>query len=213
MCGRYLSPDEAAFERHFKLTPPEAYRRSFNVAPSQFAAIIRHRDGRQVAELGIWGFQPAWAKRAWINARAETVFTSAAFRYAARASRCLVPAAGWYEWQGERAPKQPYVLYRDGFEPLAFAGIAISAERDGEKQTTFAILTRAAATAIAGIHDRMPAVLAPENYAAWLDDTADRTSLEQLLDAPPSDIATRPVSTFVNKPANDDAKCIEATRL
>lgn len=209
MCGRYLSPDAAAFERHFKLTPPEGYRRSFNVAPSQFAAVIRQREGHRVAELGVWGFQPAWAKRAWINARAETVFTSAAFRHAARASRCLVPAAGWYEWQGARAPKQPYVLYQDGFEPFAFAGIVTTADRNGERQTTFAILTRAAATAIAGIHDRMPAVLSPADYAMWLDEAADRETLERLLSAAPPDIATKPVSTFVNKPANNDEKCIE----
>jgi len=225
MCGRFLTPDEAAFERYFELAPPAGYRRSFNVAPSQLAAVIRtRRDGSRVAELFVWGFKPHWAKRHWINARAETVFTSSAFGNAARGRRCLVPAAGWYEWHGDRAPKQPYVHFRDEFAPIAFAGIwttsspppggdARERREHGETSSeppvrTFAILTRDATPDIAHLHDRMPVVLAPEDYAIWLDPDADRGALERILAAPGPPVASRRVSTRVNKPEHDDADLI-----
>lgn len=227
MCGRFLTPDESAFERFFALKPPEGYRRSFNVAPSQLAAVIRtRRDGSRAAELFVWGYKPRWAERAWINARAETVFTSRAFADSARSRRCLVPAAGWYEWQGERAPKQPYVHFRGEFAPIAFAGIwttsspprsserARRGQRDavpnepGEPLRTFAILTRDATSDVAHVHDRMPAVLAPEHYATWLDPNAARDALERILLAPGPEVLTRRISMRVNKPEHDDADCI-----
>jgi putative SOS response-associated peptidase YedK len=210
MCGRFLTPDEADFERHWQLAPPAAYRQSFNVAPSQLAAIVRMRsDGSRAAELYVWGFKPAWSARHWINARAETVFTSAAFSRSARGQRCLVPAAGWYEWQGERAPKQPFVHFRDGFEPIAFAGIFTSEKSRDEPIRSFAILTRPASAAIAHVHDRMPVVLAPAHYSLWLDPSTDRAELEQVLRAPPPEVLTRRISTRVNKPEHDDPSCIE----
>jgi len=220
MCGRFLTPDEAAFERYWQLAPPEGYRRSFNVAPTQLAAIIRkRRDGSRVAALFTWGFKPQWANRHWINARAETVFTSAAFKRAAAVQRCLVPAVGWYEWQGDAQPKVPYVHYRDDFgddfgddfAPIAFAGIWTGTGREGEPGSTrsFAILTGPAAPSVAFVHDRMPVVLDPAHYDLWLDPAAARDDLEQALKAPAGAFASRRISTYVNKPANDDPACIE----
>lgn len=210
MCGRYLTPDESDFERHWQLAAPAGYLRSFNVAPSRPAPIVRaRRDGTRVAECFVWGFQPPWARRSWINARSETVFTANAFADSARRRRCLVAAAGWYEWQGERAPKQPFVHYRDGFAPIAFAGIWTPSGRHGEPAPSFAILTRAATPALARVHDRMPVVLDPADYGLWLAADAAQHDLERVLAAAGPAIETRPVSTLVNKPANDDARCIE----
>jgi len=210
MCGRFLTPEEADFERHWHLAPPDGYRNSFNVAPSQLAPVIRvRRDGTRAAELFVWGFRPQWAERSWINARSETVFRSAAFSRSAREARCLVAAAGWYEWQGERAPKQPFVHFRDGFEPLAFAGIWTSSEQDGERRRTFAILTKPATPELARVHDRMPVVVDPAHYPVWLAPGTERGDLEQVLRAPGPAVATRPVSPYVNKPAHDDPRCIE----
>jgi len=212
MCGRFLTPDEAAFERHWQLAPPEGYRQSFNVAPTQPAAIIRkRRDGSRVAALFTWGFRPQWANRHWINARAETVFTSAAFKRAAAVQRCLVPAAGWYEWQGDTQPKVPYVHYRDGFAPIAFAGIWTGTGRAEEPGSTrsFAILTGPAAPSVAFVHDRMPVVLDPAHYDVWLDPASAREDLERVLKAPAGAFASRRISTYVNKPAHDDPACIE----
>src|SRR5690606_26018067 len=142
---------------------------------------------------------------------AETVFTSAAFRRAAEGQRCLVPAAGWYEWQGESAPKRPYVHYREGFAPIAFAGIWTGAGRAGEPGSTrsFAILTKPAVPDVAFVHDRMPALLAPEHYSLWLDREAPRAALEDILKAPGPAVQSRRRATVVNKHAHDDANVCE----
>lgn len=94
------------------------------MAPGRDVAVIRvDAQGTVRAGLLRWGFQPRRARRAWINARSETVFASKAFAQAARERRCLVPAIGWYEWHGDAAPKRPYVFHRNGFVPFTFAGI------------------------------------------------------------------------------------------
>ncbi|HEX6993755.1 MAG TPA: SOS response-associated peptidase [Gammaproteobacteria bacterium] len=211
MCGRFLTPDESAFERYWHVAPPDGYRQSFNVAPTQLAAIVRRRsDGSREAALFTWGFRPAWANRHWINARAETVFTSAAFKRDAAMHRCLVPAAGWYEWQGGATPKVPYVHYRDGFAPIAFAGIWTGTGRAGEPGSTrsFAILTRPAVPSVAFVHGRMPVVLDPAHYDAWLDPASRRADLEHMLLEPRLEFESRRISTYVNKPEHDDPACV-----
>ena len=207
MCGRFLTPDRAAFERHWGLAAPVDFVQSYNVAPSQTVPVIRHaRTGERIADTMVWGFRPDWAKRAWINARSETVFESRAFERAALRQRCLVPAMGWYEWQGAKAPKQPYVFHLNGFVPFAFAGIWTARRNDADWVRSFAILTRPALAAIRNIHDRMPVVLDPDAYEAWLGTDVDVA--RQALAAPLDVVQTYPVSAHVNKPQNDDAQCI-----
>lgn len=210
MCGRFITPSESDIERYWHLVPSEAYRQSFNVAPSQDVWVIRrdHQGSLAVAPLR-WGFRPSWAKREWINARAETVFDTKAFAAAAKRHRCIVPTIGWYEWSGEKPTRQPHVLHLDGFKPFAFAGIYTARETESGWVRSFAIVTRQAIEAIAAIHDRMPVVLAPQQQAAWLDAAAPRQTLEALLaPAPEVPIESYPVSTLVNRPANDTPECI-----
>jgi putative SOS response-associated peptidase YedK len=157
----------------------------------------------------VWGFQPGWAKRAWINARAETVFTVKAFATAAEKHRCLVPAMGWYEWQGEEAPRQPYVFHRDGFQPFAFAGIWTARETADGWQRSFAILTTDAQGRLREIHDRKPVVLSPEHYTAWLAATTSVDDLQTILRADFTGISTYAITTYVNKPEHNDAQCIQ----
>ncbi|HEU4620263.1 MAG TPA: SOS response-associated peptidase [Gammaproteobacteria bacterium] len=210
MCGRYLTPEESAFERYWNLKAPAGYRRSYNVAPSQQAPVIlRKRDGERAAELFAWGFRPPWAQRTWINARSETVFTAKAFASAAEQRRCLVPALGWYEWKGEKAPKQPFLHHRGELEPIALAGIWTGTRTDEGWKRSFAILTRPAIRPLLAIHDRMPAVIEPDDYEAWLAaDTSPADALSLLLGGEP-DIEAYPISPYVNKPEHDDAGCIE----
>lgn len=209
MCGRYLTPEETAFERHWGLAAPPGYFRSYNLAPSQSGPVIRiDADGNSEAVLLTWGFQPTWAKRAWINARSETAFESRAFAPAVRKRRCLVPAAGWYEWQGARAPKQPYVFHLDGFVPFAFAGIWTARETEQGWQGSFAILTRQAVTPLDRIHGRMPVVLAPDHYDQWISSETSEPALRALASEHFGSIQTYAISTHVNKPANNDAECI-----
>lgn len=210
MCGRFLTPEESAFERYWGLRAPDGYSRSFNVAPSQLAPVIRvDPEGAPRAHLLRWGFRPAWAKRGWINARSEGVFASKAFASAARKRRCLVPAAGWYEWQGEEAPKRPHVFYREGFAPFAFAGIWTGRETEEGTERSFAILTRPAPEPLAPYHDRMPVVLDTAESEIWLSPSASVDEAAAALARAAETFRVRAVSRYVNKPEHDDPRCIE----
>lgn len=210
MCGRYLTPDQSALERYWGLAAPPDFTQSFNVVPSRQAPLIRiDRAGGRVLGMITWGYRPGWSKRAWINARSESIFRAKAFAAAARKRRCLVPALGWYEWQGTSAPRIPYLFYRGAFAPLAFAGIWTARETASGWERSFAILTMAAADRFAPIHGRMPVVLRPEDYTAWLDPAAAEPDLKMVLTRPFDDIEFYRVSDYVNKPSHDDARCIE----
>jgi len=207
MCGRYLTPEEADLEHAWELTVPAGYRQSYNLAPSQLAPIVRSgpEGGLELGML-VWGFQPHWARRGWINARSETVFSSRAFAPAARRQRCLVPALGWYEWQGANPPRQPWLFHLDGFRPFAFAGIWTSGGAEGP--ATFAILTTDAPPNLAAIHDRMPIVVDSADYARWLALDCDKEEAGTIIGNNRADMAVYKVSSYVNKPANNDAACI-----
>jgi putative SOS response-associated peptidase YedK len=208
MCGRFITPQQSDIERHWHLVPGDAYRQSFNLAPSQRAWVIRlDAEQNRSIEPFVWGFQPHWASRAWINARAETVFGSRAFAPAAKRYRCLVPTIGWYEWVGDK-PKQPYVFHLAGLKPFAFAGIFTARPVDGADELNFAILTRNASPDIAALHHRMPAIVPPDAYADWLDPSTPAARLEAILGVSTEQVQTYTVSTYVNRPANNDAECM-----
>jgi putative SOS response-associated peptidase YedK len=207
MCGRYITPAEGDIERHWDLAPNDAYRQNFNTAPSQLAPVIRlGANGKAELYSFHWGFQPAWARRAWINARSETAFDSKAFAAAARKRRCLVPAIGWYEWQGSKAPKQPWCFHLDGFTPFAFAGIWTARDTVAGPDMNFAILTHAASPDLAAIHNRMPVIVHPDDYAAWLSPETEMPA--KLIGPPAGGVQTYNVSTFVNKPQNTGPECL-----
>jgi putative SOS response-associated peptidase YedK len=122
-----------------------------------------------------WGLIPAWTKelkpgRPLINARSETVLEKASFRNAMRRRRCLIPADGFYEWQGVPGRKQAFHIHRPDHELFAFAGLWETwMSVDGSEIDSAAIVTTAANATVGRVHDRMPVVIAPENYADWLD--------------------------------------------
>lgn len=226
MCGRYslTTPVEAmaglfGFAERPNLAP------RYNMAPTQMVAAVRPgEDGaRHLVELK-WGLIPAWAKEAsigsrMINARAESVAEKPAFRAAFRARRCLIPADGFYEWQaaGEgKAAKQPYRITLADGGPFGFAGLWESwrEPRTGERVESCTIITTEANAALRPIHHRMPVILAPESHAPWLDPAGPpEAALALLRPAPAAAMAARPVSTRVNKVANDDAGLIEPVEL
>jgi len=164
-----------------------------------------------------WGLIPGWAKdpaigAGLINVRAETAAEKPAFRAAIRHRRCLVVADGFYEWQHTGRTKQPYFIRLSDDRPFAFAGVWEAWE--GAYPTTLetcAILTTGPNELIRPIHDRMPAILSPGDYAAWLDPTIeDPRQVLSLLTPYPSDaMQTHPVSNLVNSPAHDSPQCIE----
>ena len=199
----------------------------YNVAPSQDVAVVRAApDGRSLAMLR-WGLIPAWARDAaighkLINARSETAAQKPSFRSAFRHRRCLIPADGFYEWRRSGGARQPWLFgLRDG-APMMFAGLwerwtvpegaaltgSLAERSPGDAVETCTILTTAANGTVAPVHGRMPVILPPDAWDAWL------AGGEVPLDPCPADAMTAwPVSTHVNRPANDDPRCIEPVSL
>jgi putative SOS response-associated peptidase YedK len=219
MCGRFtLFEADKVLSRGFGVSgiPPLSPR--YNIAPSQPVAAVRATptgEGRELAFLR-WGLIPSWSKdpaigNRLINARAETAQEKPSFRSAFRRHRCLIPTNGFYEWQRLERGKQPYfVRMRDG-QLFAFAGLWDRWESpDKDVIETCTILTTAANTVLAPIHDRMPVILPPTEYARWLDPALrDPDSLAPLLvPFPPEEMLAFPVSPRVNAPTVDDEKCI-----
>ena len=232
MCGRYmLMDDPALLERAFGLAEvsdlPRQLEPRFNIAPTQPVPIVRDLPGRPldivretsggVRELVIarWGLIPSWAKdpsigSRMINARAESVAEKPAFRAAFRARRCLVPASGFFEWARRGSgPKQPYLIRRKDGAPMDLAGLweHWTDPKTGEVVTSCTILTCAPNALMAELHDRMPVILDPADYAAWLDPS--RGGLELLRPCPEAWLEAVPVSTRVNSPRNDDPSILQ----
>jgi putative SOS response-associated peptidase YedK len=181
MCGLYSfrrSPEETRSLFDY-LEKPDFPPRQY-VTPGGPIAIVRQgREGREFA-LVRWGFVPAWAKaiepgRPLINARAETVTEKPTFRNAMRRRRCLIPADGFYEWEGDvPGKKKPYFIQRPDHALMAFAGIWEHWQgADGSELETAAIITTEANALVKTIHLRSPVVIRPEDFTRWLDHSTD----------------------------------------
>ncbi len=196
-----------------ELLPP-----SWNVAPTQDVYAVASEGPHRCLATFHWGLVPPWAKSPgvgarMINARAESLTTSGAFRAAYRRRRCLVPADGFYEWQaraGSRA-KQPWYLSPADGRLLAMAGLweRWVGPRGADHLRSLTIVTTRAGPDLAGLHDRMPVLLAPQVWDLWLDGGADTASLEPLLvPAPGETLTRRPVSRAVNDVRNDGSELL-----
>ena len=145
----------------------------YNIAPTQDVTVIRAGDERRYASQMRWGLVPFWAKdlsigAKMINARAETVAEKPSFRSAFKSRRCLIPADGFYEWVGPKGNKQPYRIVINDDELFAFAGLWESWDKEGETVESCTIITCQPNDVAKQVHNRMPVILAPDNYDAWL---------------------------------------------
>jgi putative SOS response-associated peptidase YedK len=198
MCGRFtLKTDPKVIASQFKvsaiavlegqiadLTAPaisasqvdsELFHPNFNVAPThKIPASVSQNDETLMAAF-TWGLVPNWAKdpaigSRMINARSETAAEKPSFRSALGKRRCIVPADGWYEWQGTPGKKTPFYFSSLNDSVLGLAGIYESwRQPDGQLLWTAAILTQDARPDFTYIHDRMPVLLSPELQDAWLN--------------------------------------------
>ena len=224
MCGRYLLKAPAdALRRAFGFVEQPNLMARYNIAPTQDAPVIRERrqpKGERTLQMLRWGLIPWFAEDMkgggkLINARAESIATKPFFREAFRKRRCLVPTDGFYEWRGDGKVKQPYLIQRRDREPFAFAGLWdrwIPKSRPPEPPhiDSFTIVTTQANALLKPLHDRMPVILAPEDYARWLDRGSSETDLRALLKPSREDLlAYVAVSPRVNAAAPDDAGLIE----
>lgn len=187
----------------FGLDQPPEFKQSYNVRPGAEILMVRlDREGRRAARHNRWGRDGKLA-----NVRGETLLERPAFRDAFRRWRCLVPASGFYEWQLVAGRKQPWHFRPTDAELFALAGI--TAMWKGTRSVS--LITTEPNALMAPIHDRMPVIVAPENYAAWLN-AANYGPVELVRPYPAERMAARPVSMRVNQPENDDPALIEETR-
>jgi putative SOS response-associated peptidase YedK len=221
MCGRFaLYSDPFAIAQRFKTEAPPDLRPRYNIAPTQNIPIVREEDNKRRFALARWGLIPHWAKDmkigySTINARATTVVIKPAFRNAFRHQRCLIPADGFYEWQiiqGSKV-KQPWFIVLEDREPMAFAGLWEQwRSPEGEELESCSIIVTEANELMRPIHDRMPVILAPEDWDVWLRSDGKVTGcLQNLLKPYPAErMKSWSVSTMVNNPRNDSGECLEA---
>jgi putative SOS response-associated peptidase YedK len=202
MCGRYaLHSNPEVVALLFGLSEVPAYAPRYNIAPSAQVLIVRQNEAAMVR----WGLVPRWAKDPSIgvkmkNARAESVAEKPSFREAYRKRRCLIPANGFYEWKPEGGRKQPYYIYPSGGALFAFAGLW---EQWNDLQTC-TVITTEANEKMAAVADRMPAIVSPAEYSAWLEG-----SKLPLRACPDSAIDIRRVSRAVNNARMDSPDLIE----
>lgn len=217
MCGRYALYESSTHHRqHFAAMNELNFGQHFNIAPSQTVPVVRVDDaGIRKFSMARWGLIPSWVKdpeelQQPINAKAETAAIKPMFRHAFRTSRVLVPADAFYEWMPING-KQPYLIHMRNGEPMGMGGLLESWHGPEGEITTFTILTTTPNPIMAKIHDRMPVIIQPENYAAWLDPKlADVDKIQELIQPYPERfMEAYPVSRKVNNPKYDAPDLIE----
>jgi putative SOS response-associated peptidase YedK len=226
VCGRYILTQAAKFERALQLARVNwSFQPSYNVAPTQTVPVVRwSRDGEGGREgvMQRWGLIPFFArgvppKYSTINATIEKMDSAPAWRGPwNRGQRCILPAAGFYEWHLDSAArKQPFFIRLVDQEVFGFAGLwDRSFAADGTAVESCAIITMPGNELMRQVHNtgnnpfRMPAILAQADYDAWLKGgvAEARAVLRQY---PPDMMLAYPVSTRVNSPRNNDEQLIE----
>jgi putative SOS response-associated peptidase YedK len=179
MCGRFTltKRDRSVLERRLGV-PAGAlgdYLPRFNIAPTQdYFVVVTAYENRAIVPAK-WGLVPQGSKDASraaqaINARSETVASRSIFRDAFKSRRCVVPADGFYEWTGPRSARQPLWIHRRDRQLMLFAGLYEEwTPTGGNAVTTFTILTCAANSTMAVVHDRMPVILSDRNAEDWMN--------------------------------------------
>jgi len=211
MCGRYaLTSPPAVIAERFGLAWAPDVPPHYNIAPSQTVPVVRDAgQGRELAWVR-WGLIPSWAKDAsigirLINARGETLGDKPAFRNAYRRRHCLIPADAFYEWKAIAGRKQPYCIRLREKGPFGMAGLWEHwVAPDGQAVESCTIVTVDANALVAELHDRMPLILAPADYGAWL--VAGTKELPPPV--PPEAMRYYSVSPLVSNARNDVPACM-----
>ncbi len=190
----------------------------YNIAPTQDVSVIRQSDAGRQLSLMHWGLIPFWATdpsvgSRMINARCETAAEKPAFRVPMRSRRCLVAADGFLEWRKEGKKKQPFYFRRRDDQPFAFAGLWDRWTKGGQAEEidSCTILTTDADELVRPLHDRMPVILSPKDYDAWLNPgETDPAALRYLFEPyPAEELVAYPVNPVVNNVRSDSPSCLE----
>ena len=217
MCGRYnLIATGQQIMAHFSLLSLPVHNPDYNIPPGQkILAIVQLEEGSNSAVNLYWGLIPSWSKdRAisshLINTRAETLTEKPSFKNAYQNRRCLIPATGFFEWQSTGFGKQPLHIHKENNALFAFAGIWEHWEHDQETVYSCTIITTVANDKIAPIHNRIPVIIAPDDYHRWLDKKTTVVKMADFLAVDAySTMQITPISTRVNNPLHNDENCLK----
>ena len=177
MCSRYsLTLPPEAVRAYFGYRDTPNFPARYNIAPTQDVAVVcLDKEGNRIFRMMRWGLLPHFVKDpktfpTLINARSEEALSKPSFRNAMKWRRCLIPTDGFYEWTGPKGAKRPFHLRAPDRPLIALAGIYERwRDAEGSHLDTVAILTCAANETVGVLHERMPVVLPPERFEAWLD--------------------------------------------
>jgi len=223
MCGRSSltiteKELEARFNASFYSEDLERYNPlpNFNVAPTHMHPVITNVDPSHL-QFYRWGLIPFWAKDVkvgykMINARKETILEKSTFKNAMNKKRCLVAFDGFYEWKKTKDGKQPYRIITTNTDIFCIAGLweRWTNKDTGEDIFSFTLITQAANNFMSDIHDRMPAILLPEQEEAWLDMSIPATELVEMIQPYPDELMKAyPVSKRVGNVRENDKELIE----
>lgn len=219
MCGRYaIYSDQKKIANIFAIRQSFDLETSYNVAPTENVSVICELlDGEKVIVSMRWGLIPNWQNQpnlssALVNARFETLSTKPSFKQAARKRRCLIIADGFYEWRHtDHKIRQPYFIHRKDGEPFAMAGLWEKWIGDGKSIDSCCIITIDANEDLKPLHDRMPAIIKPNDYDLWLNPKNHKwDELSKLITIEPhNDLIFYEVSTKVNSAKFKDEDCIK----
>lgn len=201
MCGRYTLRRAAMIAAAMQAMIDTPELDDIYLTPAQYVPIVRLEGAARVIDFAQWGFIPSWAggnaKVKPINAKSETVATSGMFRSAFKSSRCLLPADGFFEPKGPKGMKHRPQFYFQRPDRGIFAFAGLWSHRDNSNTCTLLTITPNAV--VGPIHNRMPVILSPANYAKWLDPTTAPEELQAMLQPDPDgDLVVEPESRPVS---------------
>lgn len=208
MCGRYtLHANKKVLAKAIAQAIPPTYEPDYNIGPGRETLVIAKRDpDTTVATMMNWGLKTP--QNFHVNARLEAADTTPRFRDSWDATRCLLPANGFYEWYQDGVSKVPYYIYPSDEELTYFAGLWVPATAQGEPPTCV-ILTTQAHESVKDIHERMPVMLPKDAHTDWLNGALDkRVTLELAANV---SLTKHTVSRRVNSVQNKDSRLIDAT--
>ena len=217
MCSRFaLKSPPADLSAFLGLEQSLDWEPRYNVAPSQMIPAAIHPLGKKKREPKLlhWGFAATWHQggRLLVNARSEDLQDKPLFQESFEKWRCLIPVDGFYEWRHEARETKPFYIRMKKAKPFALAGLWAPQPLHGQTTDACAILTTTPNATVKAIHERMPVIVAPENFKLWLDseDTRDFEKIQELFKPYPSDLMEAyEVETWVNDPRHDNPRCLE----
>ena len=191
----------------------EAYKPSYNIAPSQNSLVLVQEKGSNIVRNMKWGLIPAWSKNElygskMINARSETVTTRPSFKNLIPKNRCIVLSDGYYEWKQNSGRRAPFFIQKEDGGLMLFAGLWTTWSMSSKEVFTYTILTTKAQKDISAIHDRMPVLFDKSKAEMWINLDNKFSEVKQELTETKEALNFYQVSDFVNKPDNNSVACI-----